>query len=108
MKTPQNCPAIPSIDPLHLFRDSLDGHTATPKARIRAALAGGRFLAALLVQHGADTELEGDNLLTACPEWTYGIGAALVAVLHSIEAAGDELRQAHQLAERPSPKVGKA
>jgi hypothetical protein len=98
MSNPNTVPVVASIDPLHLFRDDIDGLAAVPKARIRAALAGGRFLAALLSQHGADTELEGDNLLTACPEWTYGIGAALSAVLHSIEAACDEVKQAQQWA----------
>lgn len=109
MSNSRAVPVIPSIDPLHLFRNDLDSlPTSTPKARIRAALAGGQFLAALLVQHGADTELEGDNLLTACPEWTSGMGAALSAVLHSIEAACDEVRQAQQLTQRLSPKGGKA
>ena len=102
MSNPNTPPAIPSINPLHLFQRDGEGLAAAPKSRIRAALVGGQFLAALLVQHGADTELEGDGLLTACPEWTHGLGAALSAVLHSIEAACEDVKQAEEPAAHQS------
>lgn len=84
-------PAIVSIKPTHLFTDDDDGRAAHDHARIRIAVEGGQFLAALLVQHGADADCDGGNRLTACPNWTAGIGAAISAVLDSISAAQSDL-----------------
>ena len=82
-------PAIPSIKPTYLFTDDDDG--MHDHARIRIAVEGGQFLAALLVQHGADADCDGGNRMTACPNWTAGIGAAISAVLDSISAAHTDL-----------------
>lgn len=84
-------PAIVSIKPTHLFTDDDDGRAMHDHARIRIAVEGGQFLAALLVQHGADADCDGGNRLTACPNWTAGIGAAISAVLDSISAAHTDL-----------------
>lgn len=84
-------PAIVSIKPTHLFTDDDDGCAAHDHARIRIAVEGGQFLAALLVQHGADADCDGGNRLTACDNWTAGIGAAISAVLDSISAAHTDL-----------------
>lgn len=83
---------ILSTDPLHHYMDAdLPVGRRQPSARLTVATEGARFLAALLMKHGADADLEEGNRLTACPNWTHGVGAALTAVVDSIESAHAEL-----------------
>lgn len=83
---------IPCTDPLHTYVDAdLPAGRRLPSARLTVATEGARFLAALLMKHGADADLEGGNRLTACPNWMHGVGAALAAVVDSIESAHAEL-----------------
>lgn len=84
--------AIPSVDPLHLFRDGdLPPIVELASARLSVALEGVQFLAALLIQHGVDASSDGAHRLTACPDWTHGVGAALAAIAHSIQCAHCDL-----------------
>ena len=90
---PAAMPAIVGIDPVDLFIDD-----AVPMverqcdARISIAIRGAKFLAALLIQNGMDVNGEADVGLIACPDWTYGVGTALAAVVDSIECAHIELQ----------------
>ena len=84
-------PAIPSIKPGYMFTEDSEGIAGIDHARIRIAVEGGQFLAALLMQHGADVDCDGGERLTACPNWTAGIGAAISAVFDSISAAHSDL-----------------
>lgn len=84
-------PAIRHINPAHLWNTGEYGPDSYNHTRIEIAVEGGQFLAALLMQHGADADCDGGNRLTACPNWTAGIGAAISAVLDSISAAQSDL-----------------
>ena len=84
-------PAIRHIRPTQLWNTGEYGPDSYNHTRIEIAVEGGQFLAALLMQHGADADCDGGNRLTACPNWTAGIGAAISAVLDSISAAQSDL-----------------
>ena len=89
--TPTTPPAIRHINPAHLWNTGEYGPDSYNHTRIEIAVEGGQFLAALLMQHGADADSDGGNRLTACPNWTAGIGAAISAVFDSISAAQSDL-----------------
>lgn len=86
-------PAIVGIDPVDLFKDeAVPTLESRCDARISIAIRGAKFLAALLIQNGMDADGEADVGLIACPDWTYGVGTALAAVVDSIECAHIELQ----------------
>lgn len=88
-------PAIVRINPVDLFKD--DDVPVVERgcdARISIAIQGAKFLAALLIQNGMDADGDGTVGLIACPDWTYGVGTALAAVVDSIECAHFDLQTA--------------